>query len=105
MEFNDESEQNTTGELLQHQREIILPDRAAQSTLIQQHIQHALDRLTPRQRSVFVLRHYNDLSMKQIAETLEVAEGTVKTLLFRAVQQLQEELSFYKKDFGLEEQL
>jgi RNA polymerase sigma-70 factor (ECF subfamily) len=103
MEFNDDTEHHSTGELLQHQHEIILPDRAAHSTFIQHHVEKALDRLTPRQRSVFVLRHYHDFSMKQIAETLEVAEGTVKTLLFRAVQQLQEELSFYKKDLGLEE--
>jgi RNA polymerase sigma-70 factor (ECF subfamily) len=104
MEFNDDTEHNTPGDMLQHRHETILPDRAAQSTMIQQHIQQALDCLTPRQRSVFVLRHYHDLPMKQIAETLEVAEGTVKTLLFRAVQRLREELSFYKKDLGMEKQ-
>ena len=103
MEFNDEIEHHTHTATPEH-HETILPDRAVQSTMIQQHIQRALDCLTPRQRSVFVLRHYNDLSLKQIAETLEVAEGTVKTLLFRAVQRLQKELSFYKKDLGLEKQ-
>jgi RNA polymerase sigma-70 factor (ECF subfamily) len=79
------------------------PVTATESRMIQQHIDIALRRLTPRERSVFVLRHYNDLSMKEIATTLSVTVGTVKSTLFHAIEKLQKELSFYKKDFGLGE--
>lgn len=79
-----------------------LPDKSADSKMIQENIDRALHQLTSRERSVFVLRHYHDLPLKQIAETLEITDGTVKTLLFRAIQKLRQELAFYKNDLGLE---
>jgi DNA-directed RNA polymerase specialized sigma24 family protein len=36
-----------------------------------------------------------------VAGTLAVAEGTVKSLLFRAVRKLQAALAFYREDLGL----
>lgn len=79
-----------------------LPDKSADAKMIQENIDRALHQLTSRERSVFVLRHYHDLPLKQIAETLEITDGTVKTLLFRAIQKLRQELAFYKNDLGLE---
>ena len=79
------------------------PDRSAESSLIQEHIENALGRLKPQERSVFVLRHYHDLPLKQIAEMMSIAEGTVKSYLFRAVHRLQQELAFYKKEIGMGE--
>ena len=79
-----------------------LPDKSADAKMIQENIDRALHQLTSRERSVFVLRHYHDLPLKQIAETLEITDGTVKTLLFRAIQKLRQELVFYKNDLGLE---
>lgn len=74
------------------------PENSAEAGLMQQHIENALQRLTPRERSVFVLRHYNDLRLKEIAQVLKITEGTVKSMLFRAMQRLQKELAFYKKE-------
>lgn len=78
------------------------PEEAAQASGIQAHIQQALDSLSPRERSVFVLRHYKDLPLKEIGKTLDIAEGTVKSLLFRAIQRMQKELAFYRPDLGME---
>lgn len=78
------------------------PDKSADSIMIQENMEKALSQLTLRERSVFVLRHYHDFQLKQIAETLEITDGTVKTLLFRAIQKLRQELAFYKNDLGLE---
>ncbi len=78
------------------------PDRIAESSMIQKRIEAALDALTPRERSVFVLRHYHDLSLKEIARSMGVSEGSVKSFLFRALQRLRKELSFYRSDIGLE---
>ena len=50
------------------------------------------DDLTAAERSVFVLRHYNQLSTREAAEALDRAEGTVKNLLFRALRKLRDEL-------------
>lgn len=79
------------------------PERRAESRIIQMHIERALTNLSPRERSIFVLRHYNDMPLKDIASTLRISEGTVKSILFRALKRLQKELAFYRHDLGLEE--
>lgn len=81
------------------------PESSAEGKVMQRHIDHALRKLTPRERSVFVMRHYSDLSLKEIASILKISEGTVKSMLFRALKRLQQELSFYRADLGLEEVL
>lgn len=78
------------------------PDRRAEADVMKRHIDEALGRLPQREREVFVLRHYHDLPLKEIAESLKLAEGTVKSHLFRAIQQLRRELAFYRSDLGLE---
>lgn len=79
------------------------PEKGAESGLIQKHLDHALKELPNQQRSVFVLRHYQQYSLKEIAELLKISEGSVKSSLFRAIRRLQESLSFYRYDLGLEE--
>lgn len=79
------------------------PETRTAASHIQRHITRALQVLAPQQRSVFILRHYHDLSLKEIARILGVSVGTVKSQLFRAIQRLQKELSFYRAELGLEE--
>lgn len=79
------------------------PERKTEAALIQQHIAHALKKLSGREKSVFVLRHYQDLKLKEISGIMKIAEGSVKSLLFRAIKKLQKELEFYRKEFGLED--
>ncbi len=52
----------------------------------------ALRRLSERQRSVFVLKHYEDLSLDEIARLLGLDVGTVKAHLARALAKLRNEL-------------
>ena len=56
-------------------------------------VRAALQALTPRQRAVLVLRYYEDLSEQQIAETLGVTVGTVKSQAHVALRRLREEFS------------
>ncbi len=55
----------------------------------------ALDRLSPRQRAVFVLRHYEDYSLQEIAAHLSLNVSTVKAHLSRALENLRGELKDY----------
>jgi RNA polymerase sigma-70 factor, ECF subfamily len=52
----------------------------------------ALDRLSPRQRAVFALRHFEDMSLEEIGGALGLDVGTVKAHMFRAVAKLREDL-------------
>ena len=72
------------------------PESSAEAALLQGRIEEALHSLTPRERTVFAMRHYNDFQIGEIADVLEVSSGTVKSLLFRALQKLRRELAFYR---------
>jgi len=55
-------------------------------------LEEALERLSPRQRATFTLRHYDDLSLEEIGNVLELDIGTVKAHMHRAVVKLRHEL-------------
>jgi RNA polymerase sigma-70 factor, ECF subfamily len=71
----------------------VSPERRALSSEIGASIAHALEALPETQRAVFVLRHYQDMSLEEIASTLGLALGTVKSSLHRAVHRLRERLA------------
>jgi len=54
-----------------------------------------IDKLAGRQRMVFVLRHVDELQFNEISETMNISVGTVKSLHFKAVQNLRKWLSPY----------
>jgi RNA polymerase sigma factor (sigma-70 family) len=53
----------------------------------------ALGRLSPRRRTAVVLRFYEDLDDHQIAATVNIRPGTVRSLIHRATRQLAQELT------------
>ena len=77
------------------------PDVDAEANGIQRHIAQALETLSPKERTAFVLRHYQDLTLADVAGAMDVAEGTVKSLLYRATRKLRKALAFYRNDLGL----
>lgn len=72
------------------------PERHAEANMIQQRIQQLLHKVSPKERSAFVMRYYNELKTSEIAKILDVSTNTIKSLLFRARKKLQKELSFYQ---------
>lgn len=64
------------------------PERALAATEIGRRIEAALERLTPRERVVFELRHYEGLRLRMIGEICGTSEETAKNCLFRATQKL-----------------
>jgi RNA polymerase sigma-70 factor, ECF subfamily len=54
-----------------------------------------IDKLAGRQRMVFVMRHINELRYDEISETMNISVGTVKSLHFKAVQNLRKLISPY----------
>ncbi|HEY6168459.1 MAG TPA: RNA polymerase sigma factor [Verrucomicrobiae bacterium] len=51
-------------------------------------VRDALQRLPEGHRSVVVLKHYEDLKFREIADVLEIPEGTVKSRMAAALEQL-----------------
>ena len=77
------------GELAES-RSFAMPDRVLQQNEVAGRVWAALDALPFDQRAVIVLREIDGLSYEEIAESLAVAVGTVKSRLARARQQLRE---------------
>jgi len=67
-------------------------DHAAIGSEISKSVEQALKLLSPKQRMVFTLRHYQGYKLKEIAAMMKCAEGTVKKYLFTATHKMREEL-------------
>jgi RNA polymerase sigma-70 factor (sigma-E family) len=63
-------------------------DRGADDVVERDRVVRALTTLPLRQRAAIVLRYYDDLSEADIAQTLGVAPGTVKSTLSRGLDRL-----------------
>jgi RNA polymerase sigma-70 factor (ECF subfamily) len=68
------------------------PESAAEGRQIGERIAQALQALPEAHRAVFTLRHYDGMSLEEIAATLGLSLGTVKSSLHRAVHRLRERL-------------
>jgi RNA polymerase sigma-70 factor (ECF subfamily) len=55
-------------------------------------VQNALKMLSDRQRNIFELKVFHEMSILEIAQLKGIAEGTVKSSLFRATRKIREEL-------------
>ena len=76
------------------------PDRVTHSAQVRDDIERALDVLSAQERTVFVMRHYHDMPIRDISTSLSIAEGTVKSMLFRSIRKLRERLSQYREEAG-----
>ncbi|MFN7151326.1 MAG: SigE family RNA polymerase sigma factor [Microthrixaceae bacterium] len=63
-------------------------------------VQRLLSRLTDKERRVVVLRHYFDLSELDVAAELEIAPGTVKSTLSRALAKMRVAAAAYETTKG-----
>jgi len=64
------------------------PERTMYNTQLGSRITAALENLTPRERVVFELRHYQGLRLRGIGEVLGTSEEAAKNCLFRATQKM-----------------
>jgi RNA polymerase sigma-70 factor (ECF subfamily) len=74
------------------QRPTLDPERQLIGKQIQARIANAMLRLSPRERIVFELKHYQGLKLRAIGDALGTTEETVKNSLFRATRKLRSQL-------------
>ncbi|HEX9201349.1 MAG TPA: sigma-70 family RNA polymerase sigma factor [Acidobacteriaceae bacterium] len=73
------------------------PARELDRKRMGQCINDALSKLTPRERTVFELKHYQGLKLRTIGEMLSTTEETAKNTLFRATRKLRANLAELKE--------
>jgi RNA polymerase sigma-70 factor (ECF subfamily) len=71
------------------------PESVGQLQALKDKIENYLEKLPPKQRMVFILRHYQGFTIREIAEDMGVSEGTVKRMLFRAFGRIRKHLKNY----------
>ncbi|MCH8055650.1 MAG: sigma-70 family RNA polymerase sigma factor [Deltaproteobacteria bacterium] len=69
------------------------PDQEAMAKEISRRVGVALEALPPKQRTAFILRNHQGLSILEMAKVMQAAEGTVKVHLHRAVAALRQSLA------------
>ena len=69
------------------------PERNMASRELRGCIVRAMQRLSPRERVVFELKHYHGLRLRTVAGILNTSEGTIKNTLFRATHKLRTQLA------------
>jgi RNA polymerase sigma-70 factor (ECF subfamily) len=80
------------------------PEQLRREKELKEKIDRLLNKLSGRQRMVFILRHYQQLSTKEIADYMNSTEGSVKKQLFRAVTFLKQRLKrlIGEKDYEMQ---
>ncbi len=68
------------------------PERDLRTHDIRRRLAAALVSLSPRQRAVFVMKHYEERSIAEIGAATGLDEGTIKSHLFRAARKLRQRL-------------
>jgi RNA polymerase sigma-70 factor (ECF subfamily) len=68
-------------------------ERITQSRQTKELVSEAMQKLSPQQRAIFVMKYLQQKTIREIASVLDCAEGTVKQQLFRAVRKMRNQLS------------
>lgn len=68
------------------------PQRSLLSRELRSRIDRALESLTPRERIVFEMRHYQGMRLRAIGEVIGTTEEAAKNCLFRATQKMRSAL-------------
>ena len=79
-------------QFLAEHRADVDPQRQLMSAEVNNRIQEVLGRLTPRERLVFEMRHFQGMRLRAIGEALGVTEEAAKNCLFRATQKMRSAL-------------
>jgi RNA polymerase sigma-70 factor (ECF subfamily) len=69
------------------------PDQQVLARQLSRRVSAALEALPPKQRTAFILKNNQGLSIREIAAMMQTAEGTVKVHLHRAVTALRQSLA------------
>lgn len=72
------------------------PERQVMAVQLKAAIERAEKELSAQQKVIFRLRHYEDLSLEEIATHLGLRSGTVRAHLFRAIHKIRKELAAWR---------
>ena len=93
--FENINEEMAPAEIVETLAHKFAGDRSAQLSELQEKLNEALQKLSPKHRTVVILFEIEGLNHQEIAEVMHTSEGTVRSRLHYAKQQLQADLQTY----------
>lgn len=76
------------------------PERLYQSRQMDQALRESLGKLSPKLRAIIILKEIEEMSYEEIAETLDISLGTVKSRISRAREELQKSMKKFREQNG-----
>jgi RNA polymerase sigma-70 factor, ECF subfamily len=73
------------------------PEQHAEAGFIRESIDKAMQKLTSKERTIFIMRNNSEMSFIEIAEIMGTKPVTVRVINFKALEKMRKELAFYKE--------
>ncbi len=83
------------------QRRFESPEEVIEKTELKKILQQALELLTEKEKKVILLYYYEDLTLKEISNVLEVSESRISQLHTRALQKMKAKMGNYMGIFSI----
>ncbi len=96
--FSFECDEDTLFEDIPDESIQFNPEEKINQDELHNRVINAIENLTPEKRACIILKYFADLSVREIAESLEVPESTVKNRLFMARKELKDEFEKQNDD-------
>jgi len=74
----------------------INPEEHIDRQNFKENLHRSLQTLSNRQKTIFMMKHFNSLKYKEISDILDISLGTVKSLHHRATKALKKKLAYYE---------
>lgn len=97
-QFSDEENDFDFEESLENTDSTLVPQEALDNSETVRLVRECIDNLPEEQRLCIIMFYYNDMSIKEIAQALDIPESTVKTRLYYGKKKLREEFENLEKD-------
>ena len=75
--------------------QFMIPEDVVEQVEIKEKLKESLDVLTEKERKVVLLYYYEDLTLKEISEILEVSESRVSQLHTKALVKMKKTMGSY----------
>lgn len=97
---DEEGEENSAFDFIEDDNEDFIPESAVENTELQTAVMDMIDSLSDDKRTAVILYYYDNMTTREIAESLGVNENTVKSRLVQAKKDLAKAVTDYEKKHG-----
>lgn len=92
LEKNNKKKFMNIEEVSSNNLEVLFEDEYFDGNEIQQKLNIIIDNFTDKQKRVFQMKYFDDLSFRQISEILEISESTLKSTYYTCVKKIEQEI-------------